>query len=453
MSLVIYNAAILSGRWSGVEWAVWQRAVELSNGKSPEEFIFLVAKGVTLPSPLSGGRIVYLPRYVATRLGRIFYELFRMPRLVRKLGVRGQGSGKLGVRGQGSGVRSQGIDKQSPISHLLSVIRYLLSVICDAGGSEEAGLASFFAPAYVAPPRLPCPFTLCLYDLHVYTHPQFCTRLNRLHYRWRMPSSIRRAKTIEVPSRHVLETLVARFPEVADKTIVRPLALRERFLRPVTDAEKAAVREKYALPARYILFVGTPTLRKNLPAALAAWRSVRVEDPDLGFVIAGNGKREKENRDFTQRRRESEDAESIKNKILATGKKILSKNLCGSASLAALRDKDNPTSDFQPSNHPTIQPSNHQGRRPEPPPAALGYVPDADMPALYACASVLLYPSFDEGYGLPIAEAQACGCPIVTSTPTAHEIAPDAILCGTDEASIVAALRHLWCMSPRNVVR
>ncbi len=69
-------------------------------------------------------------------------------------------------------------------------------------------------------------------------------------------------------------------------------------------------------------------------------------------------------------------------------------------------------------------------------------VPDADMPALYACASVLLYPSFDEGYGLPIAEAQACGCPIVTSSPTAHEIAPDASLCGTDAASIVSALRE-----------
>ena len=63
------------------------------------------------------------------------------------------------------------------------------------------------------------------------------------------------------------------------------------------------------------------------------------------------------------------------------------------------------------------------------------------MPALYACASVLLYPSFDEGYGLPIVEARACGCPVVTSSPTAREIAPDAFLCGTDEASIIAALR------------
>ena len=111
---MIYNAAILkNGPWSGVEWAVWQRAVELASGKSPDEFIFLVPRGVTLPSPLPGGRIVYLPRYVGTRLGRIFYELLLMPRLVRRLskvlsrksnvGERGSG-----IRDQGSGIRGQG---------------------------------------------------------------------------------------------------------------------------------------------------------------------------------------------------------------------------------------------------------------------------------------------------------------------------------------------------------
>ena len=362
MSLVIYNAAVLRGRWSGVEWAVWQRAVELSRGKSPEEFVFLVAKGVTLPSPLPGGRIVRLPRFAGTRLGRIFYELFLMPRLVH---------------------------------YLLSPISYLLSPICDVGGHEENSATVFFAPAYVAPPRLQCPFTLCLYDLHVYTHPQFCTWLNRLHYRWRMPGSIRRAQTIEVPSEHVRDALLERFPEAAGKTVVRHLALRERFKHPVTDAEKAAVRDKYGLPARYILFVGAPAPRKNLPAALAAWRALRADGDDIGFVIAGNGERGTGNETFTN----------------------------------------------QPSNRQTVKPSNRRGRSPEPPVAALGYVPDEDMPALYASASVLLYPSFDEGYGLPIVEAKACGCPVVTSSPTASEIAPDAFICGTDEASITAALR------------
>ena len=412
---MIYNAAILkNGRWSGVEWAVWQRAVELARGKSPDEFIFLVPRGVTLPSPLPGGCTVYLPRYVATRLGRIFYELLLMPRLVRRLSKVESRKSNVGNGERGMGNGERGTGKSSLISHLsslarylLSPISYLLSPICDAGRCEEAGLTSFFAPAYVAP-RLPCPFTLCLYDLHVYTHPQYCTWLNRLHYRWRMPGSIHRAAAIEVPSRHVFEALVARFPAAAGKTVVRPLALRDHFLRPVTDAEKAAVREKYGLPSRYILFVGTPTPRKNLPAALAAWRTVCADpgNADLGFVLAGKIPRKWKEKSIKRKKEKG--------------------NTYAQDLLSPISHLPSPISYY------LLSPICAGG--------ASG-VPDADMPALYACASVLLYPSFDEGYGLPIAEAQACRCPIVTSSPTAHEIAQDAIICGTDEASIVSALR------------
>lgn len=45
----------------------------------------------------------------------------------------------------------------------------------------------------------------------------------------------------------------------------------------------------------------------------------------------------------------------------------------------------------------------------------LGYVPDQDLPALYSGAIALTYPSLFEGFGLPIIEAQSCGCPVITS--------------------------------------
>ena len=45
----------------------------------------------------------------------------------------------------------------------------------------------------------------------------------------------------------------------------------------------------------------------------------------------------------------------------------------------------------------------------------LGYVPDKDMPALYSGALALIFPSLFEGFGLPILEAQASGCPVLTS--------------------------------------
>lgn len=49
----------------------------------------------------------------------------------------------------------------------------------------------------------------------------------------------------------------------------------------------------------------------------------------------------------------------------------------------------------------------------------LGYVPDADLPGLYAGAEALLYPSFYEGFGMPPVEAMACGTAAVTSTADA----------------------------------
>ena len=45
----------------------------------------------------------------------------------------------------------------------------------------------------------------------------------------------------------------------------------------------------------------------------------------------------------------------------------------------------------------------------------LGYVPDEKLPALYSGAAALVFPSLFEGFGLPILEAQACGCPVITS--------------------------------------
>ena len=76
----------------------------------------------------------------------------------------------------------------------------------------------------------------------------------------------------------------------------------------------------------------------------------------------------------------------------------------------------------------------------------LGFVPAAELPALYAAATVFAYPSESEGFGLPVAEAMAQGTPVVTSAGTSTEevaggaavlVDPfdtDAIAAGIDEA-------------------
>ncbi|EJV8894604.1 glycosyltransferase family 4 protein, partial [Salmonella enterica] len=57
----------------------------------------------------------------------------------------------------------------------------------------------------------------------------------------------------------------------------------------------------------------------------------------------------------------------------------------------------------------------------------LGYVPDNDLPYLYAAARSFIYPSFYEGFGLPVLEAMSCGIPVVSSNVSSlPEVAGDA---------------------------
>ncbi len=145
---------------------------------------------------------------------------------------------------------------------------------------RRRGAALLHAPAYVAPPCLPCPCVLTIYDLHVYTHPRLCRAANLLHYRARLPGSVRRAAAVIVPSQHTRAALLARFPGAAAKTHVIPLGVAERFFlpdEPHRSRQIEAARRRFDLPERYLLFVGDLAPRKNLGSLLRAWELLRTQ--------------------------------------------------------------------------------------------------------------------------------------------------------------------------------
>jgi glycosyltransferase involved in cell wall biosynthesis len=75
-----------------------------------------------------------------------------------------------------------------------------------------------------------------------------------------------------------------------------------------------------------------------------------------------------------------------------------------------------------------------------------GYVEDADLPALYSAASLFVFPSLYEGFGLPVLEAMACGTPVVTSSVSSlPEVAGDAALLvdPRDVDAIASAMRRI----------
>ncbi|HEX7443043.1 MAG TPA: glycosyltransferase family 1 protein, partial [Acidimicrobiales bacterium] len=144
-------------------------------------------------------------------------------------------------------------------------------------------------------------------------------------------------------------------------------------VEPTTAQEVEAVRERYRLERPYILWTGTIEPRKNLPALLEAFRHLDRHGVDL--VLAGP-------------RGWNED---------------LDRHL--GAAIGRVR--------------------------------VLGFVPERELRALYAGATVFCLPSLREGFGLPVLEAMAQGAPVVTSSGTA-----------TGEAAGEAAI----LVDPRDVV-
>lgn len=201
-------------------------------------------------------------------------------------------------------------------------------------------------------PKLHCARVVTMHDLSVINWSQCHTPDRIMRMRRMMDASVLVAHRIITDSEFNRHEILRHYGLPTERVVSVPLACDARF-NPDSPVPKIL-----ALPESYALWVGTVEPRKNLDTLLAAWEALPHEwRMQVPLVIAGG---------------------------------------VGWRSEAT---------------HARLRQAEQDGWL-----RYLGYVSDSDLPGLYAGARLFCFPSFYEGFGLPVLEAMASGVPVVSST-------------------------------------
>jgi glycosyltransferase involved in cell wall biosynthesis len=201
-----------------------------------------------------------------------------------------------------------------------------------------------------------------------------------------LPGSIRRADRIIAISRNTAKDVAELFAPDPARVSVAELGVDIPPPAAFAPEHVDEVRRCHALTRPYIFYCGTLSPRKNVARALEAFAQLRTEIPHDFVVTAGKSWNDR--------------ATLEKARALGLGERF----------------------------------------------RQLGDVPASDMHALYRMADAFVYVSLYEGFGLPILEAMACGCPVLTSnTSSIPEVAGDAALMvdPLDVGAITDGLRRI----------
>ena len=238
---------------------------------------------------------------------------------------------------------------------------------------HKAGVDLLHCPYFTAPYFLPARTVVTVHDVIPLVMPEYRARAQSRMYTSLVAFTVRRAGAIITVSEYsksdIMRTL--RIPE--DRIHVIGNAVDASY-RPITDARVIeAVRERYAIGPRYILYFGGFDVRKNVERLLDAYAALpRATRKEYPLVIAGR---------------------------------------------------------LHPLGHPLYpdpRPRIHQLGLDEDV-VVTGQIREQDKAPLYSAATLYLFPSLYEGFGMPVLEAMACGAAVITSNLSAlPEVAEDA---------------------------
>jgi glycosyltransferase involved in cell wall biosynthesis len=201
--------------------------------------------------------------------------------------------------------------------------------------------------------------------------------------------SAREAAQVIALSQVARNDIIESYQVPPEKVSVIPLAAPTHF-QPVQNEEVQRVRQTYGIEGAYVLSVGAIQPRKNLSRLVAAYSRLHWAKPEGKLP-----------------------------KLVLVGK-------CSWLYEETLRT----IRELEVSNSVILT----------------GYVPEADLPALYSGALCFVYPSYFEGFGLPPLEAMKCGAPVIVGDKTSlPEVVGDAglLVDPFDVESITAAIQSV----------
>ncbi|EKE20382.1 MAG: mannosyltransferase B-like protein [uncultured bacterium] len=212
-----------------------------------------------------------------------------------------------------------------------------------------------------------------VHDISFNFFSQFIRLADLLFLKMLIPLSLKRADKIVGVSEFTRNEIIEYYKIVPEKVEWIHNAISEDFLNQDVSPEKLElVRKKYALPKKFVLYVGTLQPRKNLDQLVMAFGNVQKDLGDVDLVICGNRK----GKNFDSR---------IDTAVQELG----------------LGDKV-----FFP-----------------------GFIDEEDKRAIFASAHVFAFPSLYEGFGIPPLEAMSQGVPVICSNISSlKEIATDGAL-------------------------
>ncbi len=198
------------------------------------------------------------------------------------------------------------------------------------------------------------PAIVTFHDLIYHRHPELFSRADRASYTWRYRSSAERATAIVAVSAATREDLIDCYGIARERIVVVPPACDPRFAIPESAERARAVCTRFDLPEEYLLSVGTLEPRKNQALAIDALARLGSDAPPLVLVGRDGGS-------------------------LATLQKLAARR--GVADRVRF----------------------------------LTTIGDGDLPAIVQGARLFLYPSWAEGFGMPIVEALSAGVPVIAA--------------------------------------